>query len=101
MAKKRYSGEEPAKPKDKGGLLDGLVRKLTGRAPGAVEREQKKSLPERLGWLEKKHKGDEKSAAKAAGVSLTTWRRWKKGGQEPTAASVKKLDKATREALVP
>ncbi|MGY3340966.1 transcriptional regulator with XRE-family HTH domain [Streptomyces filamentosus] len=82
-------------------LRDKLIRKLTGRAPGAVEREQKKSLPDRLKWLEKKHKGDDKEAAKAAGISLTTWRRWRSGKQKPKADSVAKLDKATREALVP
>lgn len=84
-----------------GSLRDKLIRKLTGRAPGAVEREQKKSLPERLKWLEKKHKGDDKAASKAAGLSLTTWRRWRSGKQNPKPESVAKLDKATREALVP
>lgn len=82
-------------------LRDKLFRKLTGRAPGAVQREQKKSLPDRLRWLEKKHKGDDKAAAKAAGLSLTTWRRWRSGKQKPKADSVAKLDKATRDALVP
>lgn len=82
-------------------LRDKLIRKLTGRAPGAVQREQKKSLPDRLRWLEKKHKGDDKAAAKAAGLSLTTWRRWRSGKQKPKADSIAKLDKATRDALVP
>ncbi|MFD0441318.1 hypothetical protein [Streptomyces chartreusis] len=82
-------------------LMDKLIRKLTGRAPGAVEREQKKSLPDRLRWLEKKHKGDDKAAAKAAGLSLTTWRRWRSGKQKPKPDSIAKLDKATRDALVP
>lgn len=82
-------------------LRDKLIRKLTGRAPGAIEREQKKSLPDRLKWLEKKHKGSDKDAAKAAGISLTTWRRWRSGKQKPKADSIGKLDKATRDALVP
>ncbi|MFJ4343646.1 MULTISPECIES: hypothetical protein [unclassified Streptomyces] len=82
-------------------LRDKLIRKLTGRAPGAVEREQKKGLGDRLRWLEKKHKGDDKAAAKAAGISLTTWRRWRSGKQKPKPDSVAKLDKATRDALVP
>ncbi|MFB8384980.1 helix-turn-helix domain-containing protein [Streptomyces rubiginosohelvolus] len=86
---------------DDGSLRDKLIRKLTGRAPGAVEREQKKSLPERLKWLEKKHKGDDKAASKAAGLSLTTWRRWRSGKQKPKPDSIAKLDKATRDALVP
>lgn len=82
-------------------LRDKLIRKLTGRAPGAVEREQKKGLGDRLKWLEKKAKGDDKAAAKAAGISLTTWRRWRSGKQKPKPDSVAKLDKATRDALVP
>lgn len=100
---RRPRGERVAKPKPKReqSLGEVLMRKLTGRAPGAVERERKKSLPERVKWLEKKHKGDEKAAADAAGLSLTTWRRWRSGKQKPSAKSVEKLDRATREALVP
>ncbi|MGW6310201.1 hypothetical protein ACWFRQ_38200 [Streptomyces niveus] len=90
-----------SEPQGEEKLRDKLIRKLTGRAPGAVQREQKKSLPDRLKWLEKKHKGDDKAAASAAGLSLTTWRRWRSGKQKPSAKSVEKLDKATRDALVP
>nr|WP_242000090.1 hypothetical protein [Streptomyces klenkii] len=82
-------------------MHDALIKKLTGRVKGAADRESGKSLSDRLAWLEKKHKDDEKAAAQDAGVSLRTWRRWKEGKATPSRRSLKKLDQATRAALIP
>ncbi|MGW1931116.1 hypothetical protein [Streptomyces sp. NPDC001919] len=76
-----------------------LMSKLTGRAAGGHERIAKKPIGERLGWLGKRHRGDEEKTAAAAGVTKRTLRSWLSGKSKPSAKSLANLEKAEREAM--
>lgn len=80
-------------------LGDVLLRSLTRRAPGAVERLEKKGFDQWISWLEKKHPGID--ATTLVGVSATTLRRWRKGTQRPSVANLRRLRTLTRHTLIP
>ncbi|MEV6683288.1 helix-turn-helix transcriptional regulator [Streptomyces erythrochromogenes] len=92
--------ETPEPPKEyDSSWVGALMKKLTNRAAGGHERVTKKGLGERLGWLGKRHRGDEKKAAEAAGVSARTFKNWLTGKAKPSAKSLEKLARAEREAM--
>lgn len=77
--------------------LRGRFRVVEVRTPAT----QRRGLLARMNQLEKHHtqKGDRPGqaanrAARAAGISPETWRRWRKGGQPPSARSLAKLQDA-------
>ncbi|OII60185.1 hypothetical protein BJP40_11180 [Streptomyces sp. CC53] len=76
-----------------------LMQALTGRAAGGHDRIAKKPISERLGWLAKRHRGNEEKAAAAAGVTKRTLRSWLTGKSKPSAKSMEKLAKAERETM--
>lgn len=77
-------------------IFEAAYRKIMGRSPRSES-----SLKTRMQQMLKTHDGSVPKAAKAAGVSPRTWRRWAKGESKPKPDSDKKLTKAYRDSLVP
>jgi hypothetical protein len=79
-----------------GNLFDAVYRALTGgyspRGEGSLRRQMR--------TLESKH-GGVRAAAADAGVSESTWRRWRKGRSTPKPENADKVKAARRRALVP
>jgi hypothetical protein len=77
-------------------MKDALYRAFAKRSP----RQEAKPLTDRLALIEKRA-GSVKEAARQAGVSPTTWRRWRRGVQTPKAASLGKVTAAQRRQQLP
>lgn len=90
-------------------IVQALDRALRARYPVQEVKTpatQRRGLTARMRQLEKlfTRKGDRpgaagRRAAKEAGISLRTWQRWRKGEQKPTAATLRKLEKAHRDLV--
>jgi len=80
-------------------LLDALFRAL---APSrrAADEAQRQTLRQQMDALEREH-GSAKAAAGAAGVSRSTWWRWRSGRQAPRPGSAQGVRAAQRARLVP
>lgn len=77
-------------------LFDSLYRALTHRSPAS----ERRPLAQRLQALERQH-GSVRAAAADAGVSESTWRRWRKGQSTPKPENERKVNRAQRRAAMP
>lgn len=71
---------------------EAVARALTRRSPHTGHGATPKTLAE----LERAHGGSKAAAARAAGVSPETWRRWRNGSQHPRKARLEGLEAAVR-----